>query len=1835
MQTLTNAGASADTFAVSAGINFNGTINGRSAADDILDYSNYGTSHALTYTVNGTASGTVSDTVNTTAFASIGTLKGSTGTNNFNIQSGSLSNLTSGTGTNTLTDTAGTLGSVTFNGPVQINSSAVTTTGSQTYNSNVTLTTNTMLTSTGSSSSILFNGSGNTLTGGTNTLNVSVADANSAINSQIVSLGGLTKSGAGTLTISNNTNTYTGATTITDGTLNVTAVNGLGTGSATISVTPSASNTASLDLNSLSSTLGETGTIALNSSAASSEAELMAAGTYTLGNAVSFSGTTNNTVDVSSGDVTLGGGISGAGTMTVNNGSGAALTLNTANTSYTGATQVNGGILSVTNVSGLGNASGGPITVNAGTLSLGLGGHPLSNNASTITLNGAGVGGIGSSALYDADTTGTENIANPVTLGSAAAIGVNSGSTLNVSNFNSAGFNLALNGGGSMNLTSSAALQLATSSIGNVTLNTGALTQAGALTVSGTSSFSVGAHPITLTQNNSFGGAVTVSNSGSNNVALTSSGALQLAASTVGQNLTVISGGAITQTGALTVPGTSSFNAGANDITLTNSANHFSGAVSLASTATNNANPPNSYDVNVTNSAALTLGTIAVNDMNVTTTAGDITIGTNIPASSWTSSGTYNISAYANVNVNAAIANTNSGVLILTSDNTQNGTGTINGSGSINMSGAVASPNNGHVDFHYNAPLNFTNVTVSGTTVWNQYSYASNLFTGTAANLTGTVNLIDDGTFVTSAPIVGSGANNNYTLRFSNTVVSGDSLLVYISGGSLANGVTLYNGSAVSGVNLYPSTITAGSDAAAQLSTTNLITALNGYSSAGNILYGVTAPHLILNSGIQLRTTPHTTFILNGNITGTAAQTYYGPVQVGAATVTLAASTSDIHFMSTVNSVNTASNNLILSTSGQQIFDGLVGNTYPLNTLTTDAGTVTINGGGITTNTSQTYESPVILGTNAQLKSGGAITFDNTVSGSTETLMLQDTSGTYTGPVTFNNNVTLNSLVTYGQNYAVNFLAPTSANTITITTATTFNNTNGVTLSGGDTFNFTNGLTSIAGTTTLNGTINTTNSAITLGDNTSLGVGHSNQAITLANDTTLSPGSGQIILNGTVNGTYALTLDSSTANIINNTVGINSLTLKGGGRDQINTASITTTNSQTYDDSVVLNANTTWTSADITASGPTIGGPNNATLYALTLSNSGTNSTIASTLQNLSSFTKEGTGTLTLSNTANTYTGQTFINDGTLQVTHLAIANSPSSLGASANPIQLGNGSTSSTVTLLDLDTVSFNDSTIVISNPNNNRAILFTGNVLLRASGALASEVSVNSSNPASATVSNDLTLTAPTMTLISINATSPLAIHSITSTSGTTLHLQGAITTTGDQTYNGLVVLDNNLSLTSNTNLSLNGGVTGGAHTLTLTETSGNNHVFTLEGSLNFSTFNSANITIVGDSTAASNTLSLLTNDTSIVWNTSGTNSGTITPVKMNVDGSVNAPTSTTAYGITFSTIQNLTGGTAQNTFVINDASNIASIDGGSGLHNTLDYYYYQGGSVTIDLATYSASNISNGVYHIQSFIGSATNNASNQFIGMNWLGSWMVTAPTDGSYTAKNTSYSFANFPNVASGTAGGVFTFTPQGSLNTVTGGATSANNSSSTPYAEIILPNQTNSVDFGSNVTSGTLALGAIACSALGTAGGCVNDPIQFSGVNAIYSTSGTDRFYFNNNTADLVDRTNATVTIDNLLIHFYNVNFFASGTINGYTQEIVGSVVSGAIASMSQLPEMTMTSEDGDSLIEGKDNNAVSLLKKAAKGAHIEQNIIVIQDQQSASTSAALNNTQIQATPCN
>lgn len=255
--------------------------------------------------------------------------------------------------------------------------------------------------------------------------------------------------------------------------------------------------------------------------------------------------------------------------------------------------------LNANTISGSGNISvtaGQNVNLNAGNITT-AGNVTLA--ASSGSINEAGAGQISGALLTTSSATGTTlNNANTVT-------------SLNASNTSSG--NIALTNTGTLTITG------INQAAGNLTINnTGAITQSGAISVLGNSSFNASIFPIDLSTNggsNNFVGSVALFNVSENPVFINNNRALSFATSSVGQNLVVTANGAISQTGALSVPGTASFNAGANAIDLaTNGAsNSFTGAVSLNNTVGN---------VSLTNSIPLIMATSNVSAGTLSLTAG-------------------------------------------------------------------------------------------------------------------------------------------------------------------------------------------------------------------------------------------------------------------------------------------------------------------------------------------------------------------------------------------------------------------------------------------------------------------------------------------------------------------------------------------------------------------------------------------------------------------------------------------------------------------------------------------------------------------------------------------------------------------------------------------------------------------------------------------------------------------------------------------------------------------------------------------------------------------------------------------------------------------------------------------------------------------------------------------------------------------------------------------------------------------------------------------------------------------------------------------------------------
>ena len=245
----------------------------------------------------------------------------------------------------------------------------------------------------------------------------------------------LVKQGAGTLTLSTD-NTYSGGTTISEGTLN------LGTGGTSGSITGNVINNATLNFNrsdaltyigaisgSGSVTKQGAGTLTLSGDNTYNGSTTISEGTLNLGEggetgSISGNVINNATLNFNRSDaLTYAGVISGSGSVT-KQGTGT-LTLSGANT-YTGLTTISAGTLKLGATGGgtntpLGTTSAGTIVSNGATLDLN--GFNL-GTTEALTLNGAGFNSVG--ALTNSSSTAA-TYTGAITLGSDSAMGSTAG----------------------------------------------------------------------------------------------------------------------------------------------------------------------------------------------------------------------------------------------------------------------------------------------------------------------------------------------------------------------------------------------------------------------------------------------------------------------------------------------------------------------------------------------------------------------------------------------------------------------------------------------------------------------------------------------------------------------------------------------------------------------------------------------------------------------------------------------------------------------------------------------------------------------------------------------------------------------------------------------------------------------------------------------------------------------------------------------------------------------------------------------------------------------------------------------------------------------------------------------------------------------------------------------------------------------------------------------------------------------------------------------------------------------------------------------------------------
>lgn len=1152
-----------------------------------------------------------------------------------NVISGSGTINQSGAGTTTL---AGS--NTSFSGPVNINTGGLTLTNANALGSggNILISSGTLLTlnfatnTLSNSNQITVSGSG-TGTGAIVASNTTETLLNNIVLAANTTFGGasnlvlsgnisensagttLTKVGAGTLTLSG-TNTYSGITTVSAGTLSFNSIaDNDGTSSALGAPTTDVNGTITL---ASGTTLTYTGT------GHSSNRAINLTGAATLN--ASGSGTltlnANSSTDGITGTQNL--TLTGTGTALINSviGTGAGTlaktgtgtwTLNGTNT-YSGLTTISAGILSISNPNGLGTSATGTTVASGGTLQIN--NITLANEIIT-TNNGSTLNGIGNATISTNIILSTTAAARTISTTNAADVFTFSGT---------------LNGAVALTLSGPGAI-LFNNTIGNTTAlasitenaGTGSVTYAGGtVTTTGAQTYNapvlLGADT-TLTSTNtliSFAtSAATINNSDSNaralNISSGTGGVTFLGNIGNGANGAIGAMG-ITTTGTQTFTGTISAaslatGTGAttlNTASVTTSGNqNYNGALTLATTGKTITSSAGAVTFGSTVAGAFTLTVsgstgVTFNGAMTTVTVLDITGNTTINANITTAS-TQRYRSPITLGANVTMTTTNSAVTIdstIDRDATTRNLAISSGTGAITLSGAIGSSIT-------NPTLGTISLTSTGTTTLSSTVSASSL---TITGAGGTTNLAG-GTITTSGVQTYNNAvviqNSDLTLNTTNSLVTFASTLnrdttaaraLTINSGT---GGATFTGIVGGGVNGPLGDIT--------VNTTGTITLTAAVSAA------------------SITTQTGSTTAINGatvTTTGATGQVYNGAVTLNANT-TLNANSGPITFNSTLDSFSATARTLALNSSDITTFAGVVGAIHALSTITTNAaGSTQLNTSGITTTGAQVYNDAVTFNQDLTIAAGaGAITFANTLDSASGSHGLNLNS---TGATTLNGTVggtgVLLSLVT--NTGGTTSLGTTSINTsgaltfndaVTLTTsgpksftssggAITFGSTLtgafALTLSGATNVIFGGAVTTltsldVTGATNLNANITTTgtqayHSAVTLGANVTLTTTNSGVSFdttidrdsTAGRTLTISAGSGAIILSGNIGANVtnptlgAVSFTSTGTTTLAGTLSAASLTITGvGGNTILSGGTITTTGTQTYNNAVTITNN--------------------------------------------------------------------------------------------------------------------------------------------------------------------------------------------------------------------------------------------------------------------------------------------------------------------------------------------------------------------------------------------------------------------------------------------------------------------------------------------------------------------------------------------------------------------------------------------------------------------------------------------------------------------------------------
>jgi autotransporter-associated beta strand protein len=853
---------------------------------------------------------------------------------------------------------------------------------------------------------------------GTSNRTLTVTGAgNVVITNTISGNGAISKAGEGTLTL-NGTNTYTGGTAVTAGTLTLNG--GLNNSSVTVSgglLNQTATGTIAGTGTTFTLTTGNA-TLAGNNtytgSTTISAGTLEIASTGRLGGGSYTGNISNNATFLNSGtnSQTLLGVISGTGALTQNN-SASTLTLSGNNT-YTGTTTISVGTLEIASAGRLGGGSYAGNIANSGTF--------LYNGTNNQTLSGvtSGSGVLAKSNSSTLTLTGNNTYTGNTTI-SAGTLEIGSTGRL---------------GGGSYagNISNSGTFLY--NGTNNQTLS-GVISGSGVLAKSNTST-------LILTGNNTYTGATTVSagilNIQHNNALGTAAG-----------GTTVASGSALQLQG---------------DITVTGEALTLDGGGASNTGALRNISGNNTWAGNINSSGATTyIGS----DSGLLTLSGNLSNTNTVYAYSFTGNGNILVSGIMSGNGSAAVSKLGTGTLTLSGNNTF--------SGSVSASvGMVSISSIGNVGVASAAGAG-TTINIGGTG-----TSGTLLYTGSAATSNKTINLATGSSTYSSTITQNGTGLLKFTSDFTATQGGNKSLVLNGSGlGEIAGVIVNNTGNLtsltksgtgtwiLSGANTYTGNTTINNGTLQFAKSTSLYNANTANWTASSIIVnnGTTLALNVGNSTNGEFTQAQVNTLLS-NLTGSNSSTTTG-MRSGSTFGfdTTNADGSSFTIGGVVQNGNSNGNQTVGLTKLGTGTLTLTGNNTYTGTTTISAGTLEIAstgrlGGGsysqnITNNGTFTYS-----GSNTQTLSGiisgsGALTQNGT-----GTLTLAG-SNTYTGATTISaGNLSISSISALGSTSGVNLAnataliynggAATLDRAIWVTAGTgTIRNTGGglLTLSGG------------------------------------------------------------------------------------------------------------------------------------------------------------------------------------------------------------------------------------------------------------------------------------------------------------------------------------------------------------------------------------------------------------------------------------------------------------------------------------------------------------------------------------------------------------------------------------------------------------------------------------------------------------------------------------------------------------------------------------------------------------------------------------------------------------------